>query len=306
LVTGVNGFVGQHLARELHGRGHETVGVGRESKPNSLVDEFLSGYARCDLTETDDVAKLPLEELNGVINLAGLANVGDSFKNPDIYNQVNVAVLAVLGKKLVEMGSHARVLAVSTGAVYEPNQSMPLSEDSGITIDGSPYALSKLLMEQTAEQLRTDGLDCVVVRPFNHIGPGQGTGFLVPDLFDKIQSALKTGNPVKVGNLKTKRDYTDVRDVVKAYADLIEQPTLGFDLFNVCSSKSVAGEEILDQMLFLMNAKDKVNIKPNPSLIRKNDPKDLYGSFDRLQQSTGWQPSIKLEKTLKDFVLSKG
>jgi GDP-4-dehydro-6-deoxy-D-mannose reductase len=162
-----------------------------------------------------------------------------------------------------------------------------------------------LLMEQTAEQLRADGLDCIVVRPFNHIGPGQEPGFLLPDLYEKISRALKSNEVVEVGNLKTKRDYTDVRDVVRAYADLAEADVLDNDLYNVCSGKSITGEQILEQILNLMDAKDKVEIKINQAFIRVNDPMDLFGSNSRLRQETGWEPQIKIEQTIKDFVESK-
>jgi GDP-4-dehydro-6-deoxy-D-mannose reductase len=305
LVSGVNGFVGKHLSRELHGRGHTVIGASREENVNPEIKKILSGYYVCDLTDPKDVSELPLDEVTAVINLAGLAKVGDSFKNPEIYNQINVGVLAVIGRQLVEKKSHARIIAVSTGAVYDPLQPMPLSEDSSISMENSPYALSKLLMEQTAEQLRADGLDCIVVRPFNHIGPGQEPGFLLPDLYEKISRALKSNEVVEVGNLKTKRDYTDVRDVVRAYADLAEADVLDNDLYNVCSGKSITGEQILEQILNLMDAKDKVEIKINQAFIRVNDPMDLFGSNSRLRQETGWEPQIKIEQTIKDFVESK-
>jgi GDP-4-dehydro-6-deoxy-D-mannose reductase len=305
IVTGINGFVGKHLARELYSRHHQIIGVGREAKPNPELQTILADYVICDLTEPEAVSTLPIEGLDSIINLAGLAKVGDSFKNPEIYNQVNVSVLTVLGNRLVKQKSQARVIAISTGAVYDPDQKLPLTEDSGITVDGSPYALSKLLMEEAAAELRAEGLECVVVRPFNHIGPGQEPGFLVPDLYQKIANSIKTGEPVEVGNLKTKRDYTDVRDVVKAYADLAEAPSLAHDLYNVCSSKSITGQEILRRLLELMGPTSQVEIRVNPEFIRASDPPDLYGSYSRLNQQTGWRPVIDLATTLADFVKSQ-
>src|SRR5690606_2879114 len=122
---------------------------------------------------------------------------------------------------------------------------LPLTEDSKLTENSSPYSQSKKLMEEAAQNLRSQGLDCVVARPFNHIGPGQLGGFLVPDLYEKIRVASKSGGNILVGNLKTKRDYTDVRDIVKAYADLAASETLDYDVYNVCSGQSRSGEEIL-------------------------------------------------------------
>lgn len=305
LVTGINGFVGKHLARELKSREHSVLGVGREDSVNNEVATIVSDYFRCDLTDPSDVSTLPIDEIDAVINLAGLARVGDSFKDPDKYNQVNVAVLSVLGSRMVEGKNSTRLIAISTGAVYDPHQELPLSEGSGTSLEGSPYTTSKLLMEKAANEFRNHGLDCVVVRPFNHIGPGQEPGFLVPDLFEKITSSLKSGKPVEVGNLKTRRDYTDVRDVVKAYADLAESQELTYDLFNVCSSKSVAGEEILERLLGLMHKEAKIKVLVNPDFIRASDPMELYGSYERLNKETGWRPTYTLEKTLEDFVNSK-
>lgn len=305
LVTGINGFVGKHLARELHGRGHKFIGVGRETDPNPEIGGLLSDYVRCDLTNPNDVLALSIKDLDSVINLAGLARVGDSFKSPDIYNQVNVQVLTVLGNRLVKEKSRARMIAISTGAVYDPNAKLPLTEDSGIARDCSPYAHSKLLMEKAAAQLSENGLDCVVVRPFNHIGPGQESGFLVPDLYSKIKKSLEIGQPIEVGNLKTRRDYTDVRDVVKAYADLATAQSLTHNLYNVCSSKSVAGENILNIILELMGAIGRVKAEVNPDFIRPNDPMDIFGSHERLSAETSWAPKLSLQQTLKDFVNSQ-
>jgi len=305
LVTGINGFVGKHLARELKSREHSVLGVGREDSVNNEVATIVSDYFRCDLTDPSDVSTLPIDEIDAVINLAGLARVGDSFKDPDKYNQVNVAVLSVLGSRMIKNKSLARMIAISTGTVYDPDQPMPLTEYSKVTDKGSPYAHSKLLMEKAANELLNRGLDCVIARPLNHIGPGQERGFLVPDLYEKITGSLKSSKPVEVGNLKTRRDYTDVRDVVKAYADLAEAQELTYGLYNVCSSKSVAGEEILERLLELMHADGKVEIKVNADFIRASDPMDLFGSYDRLNQETDWTPTRNIDETLSDFVASK-
>lgn len=305
LVTGINGFVGKHLARELHNRGHSVIGTGREQKINGQISDIVDKYLPCDLTSPENVSNLPIDNLGAVINLAGLAKVGDSFKNPNLYNQVNVAVLAVLGNKMVKEKSQARLIAISTGSVYDPDQSTPLTENSSIILEGSPYTLSKLLMEQAVNELRDQNLDCIVVRPFNHIGPGQETGFLVPDLYEKIQAAVGNSRVLSVGNLDTRRDYTDVRDVVHAYADLAEQPNLAYDVYNVCSGHSTSGRQIMELLLDACKVKGEIEIKADPQLIRPNDPADLYGDYDRLKQATGWSPKIALQKTIVDFVASK-
>jgi len=302
IVTGVNGFVGGHLVRELKSRGHEVVGLGREDAPTQVVRELADTYEICDLTDEAQIAALNLEGIDAIINLAGLANVGASFGAEDLYKKVNVDVLAKLGERLLALKSKTRLVAISTGAVYNPGQPMPLTEESRVISEGSPYALSKLSMEKVARDLRGRGLDCVIVRPFNHTGPGQAPGFLIPDLFQKLTKFKESGEVVRVGNLKTKRDYTDVRDIVKGYTDLAVAETLEHDMYNICSGKSRSGQEILDMMLRAMDLEGKIEVNVDQSLIRPTDPTELYGSNQRLREETGWEPQIPLDQTIQDFV----
>jgi GDP-4-dehydro-6-deoxy-D-mannose reductase len=267
---------------------------------------LLKSYYQCDLTETTQVATVPFEKYNAIINLAGLAKVGDSFADPEMYMKVNVEVFSILAERLSQLKAKTRVIAISTGAVYDPDQPMPLTEGSNTVQDGSPYAASKLMMEESVRTYRKKGVDCVIARPFNHSGPGQAEGFLIPDLYQNIITAAKTGEqPVKVGNLDTRRDYTDVRDIAKAYVDLAVSETLSFDTYNVCSGTSRAGREILNTILDETGLKDKVAIEVDESLIRPSDPPELYGSYERLEEETGWSPSIPFEQTVCDFIASQ-
>ncbi|MBI2588983.1 NAD-dependent epimerase/dehydratase family protein [Candidatus Saccharibacteria bacterium] len=304
LITGVNGFVGKHLARELKKRGVKVIGVGREVSLAPELQNTLSDYWVCDLTHKAAVTKLPLKSIEGLISLAGLARVGDSFADPEKYEAVNVGVLANLCQDLLGKKLNPRIIAVSTAAVYEPNQPLPLTENSKLTKDGSPYAMSKLLMERSASQFRARGLELIIVRPFNHIGPGQEEGFLVPDLFAKLRAAKFSGETIKVGNLSTKRDYTDVRDVARAYADLALAGSLDYDLYNIGSGKSVAGQQMLNLLLEKTGKSGQIKIETDSSLLRPNDIADIFGSYQRLNQQTGWKPLIPLEKTIEDFVNS--
>jgi GDP-4-dehydro-6-deoxy-D-mannose reductase len=303
LITGINGFVGGHLARELKSRGHHVVGLGHDTMASKIKDQLVDYYT-CDLTDPAQVAKLPLNQVDVVINLAGLAKQGDSFKAEETFKKINVEVLTYLGKHLLKSNPQVRLIAVSSGTVYDPNQPLPLTEDSRTITAGSPYALSKLMMEQEARKLRGRGLDCIIARPFNHTGPGQAPGFLIPDLFQKLSAFKKSGNPIRVGDLNTKRDYTDVRDIVKAYTDLAVSETLEFDVYNICSGHSHTGQNILKIMADIMGLKDpKTEI--DRSLLRPSDSQDIYGSYDRLHEETGWEPTIPLDQTIADFVASQ-
>lgn len=305
IVTGVNGFVGAHLVHELREQGYDVLGVGREAEINPAIQSELDGYIQCDLANYEEVGQLPLSQAKAVINLAGLAAVGPSFDQPDLYMKINTAVLDTVCKAAIEQSaSNLRIISISSGAVYGSQQPMPLTEDSKLDPNSSPYAASKIAMEELSLKYRAEGLDCVVARPFNHIGPGQMEGFLLPDLYKKIADLRADGGKLLVGNLTTRRDYTDVRDVVKAYISLVTAETLNNGVYNVCSGRSLSGEEILALLLKELGHED-ITPEVDPSLFRPSDAPELYGSNDRLHNDTGWQPVIPIEQTIRDFVASK-
>lgn len=307
LVTGINGFVGQHLARELHDAGCVVMGIGQENAVNPLITGIVHKYFQCDLTDQAQVNNLPWDAIDAVINLAGLANVAASFDNPDLYMKVNVGTLTTICKRLMELQrTNTRVLAISTGAVYDSQAQPPFDEQSPVVSADkrSPYVESKLRMEAEARKFRQQGLQCIIVRPFNHIGPGQLTGFLLPDLDAQVRHAIEAGtNSIMVGNLANKRDFTDVRDVVRAYRLLatIDASKLKHDTYNVCSGTPVAGQALLD-ILIAQHGIGGINIVTDQAKIRPTDPASLYGNHDTLTADCGWQPEIPLEQTVADFV----
>jgi GDP-4-dehydro-6-deoxy-D-mannose reductase len=298
IVTGINGFVGQHLARELHEQGFTVIGAGRETMVATELKSIVHKYFNCNLLNEAEVSKLPLEKSIAVINLAGLAQVGSSYGQEKLYMDVNVKVQTTLASYLLKTGIFTtRIIAVSTGAVYDSTQPMPLSEDSKVITEGSPYALSKLAMEDELKKYINNGLNIVVVRPFNHIGPGQLGGFLVPDLANQI----KESDIISVGNLNTERDYTDVRDVVRAYVLLATTPKLSHQLYNVCSGKSVSGKKILD--LIKQNlGKNNLKVIVDPEKIRPKDPLVVRGDNQRIRTDTGWKPKFEIDSTINDYV----
>lgn len=306
IVTGINGFVGGHLAKELFAQDHKVIGVGREENVTPELANKVNDYYSCDLSDYEQVKKLPLNQLSAVINLAGLAAVGPSFDQPDLYMQVNTAVLDTVCKAAIEQNvTGLRILSISSGAVYSSDQAMPLTEESILSPESSPYAASKIAMEKLSLKYREAGLDCVVARPFNHIGPGQMPGFILPDLYKKVTEAQAGGEKIiNVGNLTTRRDYTDVRDVAKAYVDLISASTLNHGIFNVCTGRSLSGEEILTMLLTELKAQD-IATKVDEELFRPSDALDLCGDSSRLSHDTGWAPTIDIQKSIADFVAAQ-
>lgn len=294
IITGVNGFVGKHLVRELTSRDHIVIGVGLEEVADSELKDLLHHYISQDIAKT--WPDLP-GSVDAVINLAGLAAVGPSFDQPQRYLDVNSAIVTNMCEYYLKKNQKPRIVMVSSGAIYSPQQTMPLTEKSRIDMN-SPYVLSKVLNENQAEYYRSRGIDIVVARPFNHVGPGQLNGFLVPDLIEKLRQ-VDDSRTIQVGNLTTKRDYTDVRDVARAYCLLATAPALKHTMYNICSGKSRAGEEILDILKKLTHINELL-VKVDQSKVRPNDPIDIFGSADKLFKDTGWKPTIDLETTLRD------
>lgn len=294
LVTGANGFVGQHLVRELTQHGITVVTVGGPKPPSSQSDSTTYSL---NLTNPAEADQIDFSQVDAVIHLAGLAAVGPSFDNPKLYMDTNVGMEVNLFEAALKQDQRPRFLIVSSGSLYDVTAGLPLTELSPIA-PSSPYAESKVAQEQTAAEYAKQGFECLVVRPFNHIGPGQLDGFIVPDLTKQIV-AVEQGkaSEILVGNLDTERDYTDVRDIVRAYRLLVEKGRAG-ETYNICSGHATSGHALLETMLTISTAQPVV--KPNPALMRPSDNPVIYGSHDKLTADTGWQPEIPLSTTLSD------
>jgi GDP-4-dehydro-6-deoxy-D-mannose reductase len=289
LITGGKGFVGQWLAAHLKECGDDVAVIDIET-------DVADGAAlRRVMTEVAPDA---------VYHLAAMTHVGESWENPSQVLRVNVLGTAEILAAARTLGSSVRVLVVSSAEVYgvvTPEQ-LPLREDTP-TNPASPYAASKLAAEAVALQAwRGFGQPVVVVRPFNHIGPGQSPNFFVPALAKRIVEARRSGaRSLPVGNLTTRRDFTDVRDVVVAYRLLIERGDSG-TVYNVCSGRDVAMSEVARELLELSGA--ELTLETDPSLLRPVDVPVLRGSAELLTAATGWEPRIPLATTLADVLTS--
>ncbi len=187
LITGVNGFVGRHMTRELHKSGYGVFGTGHGEPLATELNEIVSNYEVCDLTDPESVKSLSLNSIDAVINLAGIAVNNPNETDTDFLTRVNVLAHTNLYDRFAEMGKKVRIVAISTGAVYDPGSEMPLTEDSPFVNigDASAYIASKLNLEKELKKY-SDSLDIVIARPFNHTGPGQRPGFLVPDWAERL------------------------------------------------------------------------------------------------------------------------
>jgi GDP-4-dehydro-6-deoxy-D-mannose reductase len=304
VISGINGFVGEHLAHYLHDSNYEVTGIGREATPADNVAPYIDHYQHADLMNEDQVNKLLLKNAKAIIHLAGLASVADSFNKPELYKMGNATMTENLLRAANNQGFKGRFVAVSTGALYDTSQPMPLSESSQ-TAQSSPYTIGKLRAEDIVKKYINLGVDAVIARPFNHIGPGQGPGFLVGDLYEELSKLASEGtSQISVGNLATRRDYTDVRDIVRAYAMLAVAPTLQHSTYNIASGTSYSGFDILNYLKTEMGLE---SIEPiiDQSRVRPTDPAEITGDPSRIRDELGWVTNSNLQTAIKDFVARK-
>jgi GDP-4-dehydro-6-deoxy-D-mannose reductase len=286
LITGGRGFVGTWLAEHLRAEGDDVAVIDQETDV------------------TDPAALAPRMADIGpevVYHLAALTHVGESWDAPNEVLRVNVLGTA----SVVAAARSARcsgVLVVSSAEVYgsvRPEQ-LPLTEETPVA-PISPYASSKAAAEQVALQAwRAHGQRVIVVRPFNHVGPGQAPTFAVSGLARRIVEARRRGDStLAVGTVTTRRDFTDVRDVVRAYRLLMCHAEPG-GVYHVCSGQDVAISDIASRLLEL--AGTELALVTDPELVRPVDVPVLVGSPSKLRSATGWKPETALEKTLLDVL----
>lgn len=297
VVTGVDGFVGRHLARVAVDAGLDVIGIARSSSISADLEELLTDYHVADL-RSEWPRAVPADA--PVVHLAGLAAVGASFDRPQDYISGNTAMVTTMCEALLQGGGSGRVVGVSTGAVYGHQAGDGPRREGDPLAFSSPYVVSKVTTEHQFEYYRRRGLDTVIVRPFNHIGPGQTAGFLVPDLIARLRS-LEPGSPLRVGNLDSRRDYTDVRDVARAYLQLATAPSVGHDLYNVASGTATSGREILDHICLALG-RDVPATEADPSRLRATDPESIVGDSRRLRGETGWEPKVPVPQSIADAV----
>lgn len=284
LVTGANGFVGQHLVEHLRRRGDEVV--------ESAVD----------ITDRERfLAHLADERPEVVYHLAAQADVGGSWSAPIPTLRVNVEGTVNVLDAAVAAGVR-RVLAVTSADIYGPvtTEDLPLTEDQPIR-PVSPYGASKAaadIMCTTAGLAQ--GLDVVRARSFNHLGPGQNDKFVASAIASRVVDNERSGGTVvRVGNLEARRDFTDVRDVVRAYRGLVVDGRAG-EVYHVCSGVDRPIRELAETLLSL--ATHEMALESDPDLYRPVDLPVLRGDYSKIREATGWEPEIDLTTTLHDLL----
>ncbi|HXY94234.1 MAG TPA: GDP-mannose 4,6-dehydratase [Acidimicrobiia bacterium] len=289
-ITGARGFAGRHLAAHLLDEGDDVVGLD------------VVGETPIDVTDADAVLiTVSTARPEVLYHLAAWTHVGESFGNEDAVQRVNVDGTANVLAACVA-GGVRRVVVVGSSEEYGSVgvRSDPIREDEPLR-PLSPYARTKVAAEELALTAGRDGpLEVVCVRSFSHTGPGQSPRFLVPGLAARIVVAERTGRgEIVIGNLDPVRDYSDVRDVVRAYRMLADRGEPGH-VYNVCSGHGRSVAEIATALLEL--ADRRLQLVVDPELVRPTDVPRLVGDGTRLRLATGWQPAIPFERTLADVL----
>ena len=236
-----------------------------------------------------------------ICHLAAQASVMRSWEDPAETTLVNVVGTLNLCAAAATLDRPPRILVVSSSEVYgSVGSEVPINEDQPFA-PVSPYAASKASAEMVALQTWLGrGLDVVRARPFNHTGPGQRLGFVVPDLASQVaQAARGELSRIATGNLEVSRDISDVRDVVRAYRLLLHRGEPGA-VYNVCRGEAVLVSDLLRTLMKL--AGTDVPVWADPARARPADVPIQVGDHGRLQALTGWQPEVPLDKTLADVL----
>lgn len=297
LVFGAGGFVGRHLVEHLLSHGDEVFTTGLRGE--SHLDAAKSFAV--DITDRKAVRDVFQRVAPDVVyHLAGISFVPEAENDFDNALRVNVGGTANIAHQAHLMGSSVSVLYVSSAEVYGAVGSgeLPITEANAIRPVNN-YSLSKYMGELVVERYaRVGAVRSSIARPFNHIGPGQNERFVTANFalqLARIAHGL-AASCLQVGNLEARRDFCDVRDIVRAYRLMACK---GSGVYNLGSGRSYSVQEILETLIKVSGL--AVNIQPDPERMRGPEVFELYASYDRIKAECGWEPTISLERSLEDI-----
>lgn len=292
LITGSAGFYGKHLCAELEENGYEVI--------------------RCDLKAEDDIISMDIMNSDMVldiisqhrpdvlINMAGQANVGLSWKKPQLTVQLNTIGLINILEAVKTVNPKMRVIAIGSSDEYgnlkergaNVVEEMPVSPMT-------PYAISKQAQEQFALLYNKNfGMNVCMVRQFNLGGAGQAKGFMISDFASGIVEIERGQREyLSVGNLESARDFTHVKDACRAIRLIAEKGHTG-EVYNICSGITHTAQEVLDR--FISMAQVQIEVRQDPARMRPSDTPVVCGNHDKLTSHTGWNPEMNLNEIITD------
>jgi GDP-4-dehydro-6-deoxy-D-mannose reductase len=298
LVTGAAGFAGSHLVERLATTGVALTAWAHRTPPHPTLNAVT--WQAVDVLDREDVDRaLSAARPTVVYHCAGVAQSGSAWSRIGTTFEVNVRGTSNLLAAVERHVPGARVVVTSSALVYK-QAAEPLREDSPLEPAG-PYAVSKLAQDTLALRAAGRGLDVVVARPFNHIGPRQTADFVASSVARQVALIERGAMPpvLQVGNLSAQRDFTDVRDVVRAYVGMAERAVRG-ECFNVCSGRAVPIQDLVHGLV--TRSRVPIQVVVDPARFHPVDVPVLVGSADKLRRATGWTPEVPLDRTLDDLL----
>ncbi len=303
-VTGAEGFAGSHLTELLLQRGTHTFGTYfDEAAFGALPDTVAEAeLVQCDVRDHETLDRtVSNADPDTVFHLAAVASVSQSERNPALTIETNVTGSCNLLNTVRDNAPKARIVMISSAEVYGKvtSEQLPLREDAPVE-PINLYGVTKASVELLSKlYIAAYGMDIVIVRPFNHLGPRQSPSFVSADFASQIAKIELGLIPprIEVGDLAVERDFTDVRDMVKGYLAAAEKGRTG-DIYNLCSGESYRIENLLD--ILISFAQVPIEIHQDAAKRRATDVPVLVGSADKFEQATAWSAETSLATTLLD------
>jgi GDP-4-dehydro-6-deoxy-D-mannose reductase len=306
LITGSSGFAGSYLTEFLLDKGYEVFGTFYDKSTFSNLDGFIDRITlyQCDIRNYANLKKI-IEKVqpNEVYHLAAISFVPNSLKDPKLSFDTNLYGTLNLYQMIVELKFNPKILFVGSadgyGVVNEND--LPIKEECSLR-PMNPYSISKASADFLSyTYFKNYDLNIIRVRPFNHIGPRQSPEFVCSSFAKQIAEIEKGMKEpiIRVGNLEAKRDFTDVRDMVRAYWLAMQKGETG-EVYNICSERAVQIKGLLDNLLRLSSK--KIEVTEDPKRMRPSDNPILQGDCSKFRRKSGWKPEISLDKTLIDIL----
>jgi GDP-4-dehydro-6-deoxy-D-mannose reductase len=301
LITGITGFAGSHLAQVLLDRNDEVFGIARD-EGYSLTHLSQEIHPIIEDLQDERLAEQVIRDIkpDAIYHLAGQAFVPKAWADPWDTFANNVRPQLNILQAMIKLKSTARLLVVASNEVYGQVSAdkLPVREDTEMRPD-NPYGVSKVTQDKLALQYHlSHGVDVLRVRAFNHIGPRQSPVFVSASFakqIAEIEAGLKPPD-LRVGNLEAKRDFTDVVDVMRAYALLVKYGKPG-EAYNIGTGQAYSIQYLLDILLSYTRA--EIKVQPDPTRMRPSDVPVIFADNSKLRNCTGWEPTVKFEESLQ-------
>lgn len=301
-ITGISGFAGSHLAEQLLEKGYQVAGTYlSEESLELLPNKDKINLHKLNLLEENKTEEIiEKERPDFLFHLAALISPKASFDNPKETFVNNICAEINILEAVKKLAFETKILIVSSGEIYGlvSKEDLPIDEQTPFN-PTNPYAVSKLAQDFLGLQYHLSyKLNIIRVRPFNHAGPRQSPSFVI-SAFAKGIAEIEKGKKkvLPVGNIKSKRDFSDVRDMVKAYVLAVEKGQIG-EVYNLGGGKSYVISQILEMLKGMSSS--RIEVSEDPSLMAPADNPELICDYSKFERETGWKPQIPIEKTLSD------